>query len=297
MKPSYFSKRSIGDVKMKKWIVAILFMAIVLTLSACNNNDSEIVAETSAGNVTKDELYEAMKKNHGESVLQTLIYEKILSAKYDVTEDEVNAKLDELKNDLGASFELALMQYNLTEESLKNNLKLDLLIEKAAADKVEVTEEEIQEYYDNYTPEIHARHILVETKETADEVVEKLNAGEDFAKLAEEYSTDTGSATNGGDLGWFGPGKMVKEFEEAAYALDVNEISEPVESTYGFHIIQVLEKEEKQSLDEMRAKIEQEIRRTKLDNDTVTNILQQELKNANVKITDKDLKSILKNEE
>lgn len=63
--------------------------------------------------------------------------------------------------------------------------------------------------------------------------------------MAEEYSTDTASAANGGDLGWFGAGQMVAEFEEAAYALEVDEISDPVESQHGFHIIQVTDKKKK----------------------------------------------------
>jgi len=90
--------------------------------------------------------------------------------------------------------------------------------------------------------QIWARHILVATEEEAKAVIERLNNGEEFGALAAELSQDTGSGANGGDLGWFGKGAMVAPFEEAAYSLKIGEISEPVQSDFGWHIIQLIDR-------------------------------------------------------
>ncbi len=95
--------------------------------------------------------------------------------------------------------------------------------------------------------QVWARHILVADEAIAQVIIDKLKAGEDFAKLAQESSTDTGSAANGGDLGWFGKGAMVPEFEAAAFALEKtgDYTTTPVKSQFGYHIIQLIAKQER----------------------------------------------------
>lgn len=96
-----------------------------------------------------------------------------------------------------------------------------------------------------FDEQVWARHILVKTEDEAKAVLARLEAGEDFAKICAEVSLDTGSKETGGDLGWFSKGAMVKPFEDAAFALETGEYSQPVESNFGFHIIQVIGHENK----------------------------------------------------
>jgi peptidyl-prolyl cis-trans isomerase D len=88
--------------------------------------------------------------------------------------------------------------------------------------------------------QVWARHILVADEATAKDVLAQLATGADFGALAAQYSIDTGSKDKGGDVGWFARGKMVAEFETAAFSMKIGEISQPIKSTYGYHIIQVL---------------------------------------------------------
>jgi peptidyl-prolyl cis-trans isomerase C len=116
-----------------------------------------------------------------------------------------------------------------------------------------ITEAEIRARYDQEIAaqpainEVKARHILVKTKEEADAAVKRLDAGEKFEELANELTTDPSGKTTGGDLGWFGPGQMVPEFETAAFALEVGAYTKtPVQTQFGFHIIKVEDKRQKQ---------------------------------------------------
>lgn len=105
--------------------------------------------------------------------------------------------------------------------------------------------------------EVKARHILVETEEEALDIKEKLARGADFAELAQEFSKDPGTKGNGGSLGFFSRGQMVPKFEEAAFSIKPEEVSEPVQSRYGWHIIQVEEKRQKPlpAFDEVKGQI------------------------------------------
>jgi len=124
---------------------------------------------------------------------------------------------------------------SVTESTLRKMIETELIrnkIMEALTADLEAEEEQVW-----------ARHILVAEEEEAQQAIERLEAGEDFAALAEELSTDTGSGAQGGDLGWFGRGQMVSEFEEAAFGLEFGEVSAPVQSQFGWHIIQLLGRE------------------------------------------------------
>ncbi len=99
-------------------------------------------------------------------------------------------------------------------------------------------------------PQVHARHILTDTQADAQTAIDRIKNGEDFATVAQEMSKDTGSAQQGGDLGWFPRGQMVKPFEEVAFALPPGELSRPVKSDFGYHVIEVLEKGDRELSDD-----------------------------------------------
>lgn len=127
---------------------------------------------------------------------------------------------------------------NMNPEDLRRQVEADLLRDKlreAIAAEIETT-----------ALQANARHILVATEEEAQAAVERLTEGEDFADLAMELSTDTGSGANGGDLGWFSREAMVESFAEASFSQEVGTVGDPVESQFGWHIIEVLEREERE---------------------------------------------------
>ncbi|MGE0115265.1 MAG: peptidylprolyl isomerase [Steroidobacteraceae bacterium] len=133
----------------------------------------------------------------------------------------------------------AAMQLNLWRTNILSDAMVKQYIEQHP-----VTDAEVQSEYDTQIAamprEYHARHILVKTREEADALLKQLKGGADFAALAKKNSQDPGSASNGGDLGWFSPGSMVKEFGQAVAQLENGKITEaPVQTQYGFHIIKL----------------------------------------------------------
>lgn len=130
-----------------------------------------------------------------------------------------------------------------------------------------VTDEEVQAAYeakysaDNAQIEYDADHILVATEDEANAVNERLNNGEEFADLARELSTDTGSGANGGDLGWFTAAMMVEPFADAVAAMEPGTISDPVQSQFGWHVIKLNDtrRQAPPPLDAVREQIEGEL--------------------------------------
>jgi peptidyl-prolyl cis-trans isomerase C len=148
-------------------------------------------------------------------------------------------------------------------------IRQQLLITQFVKDKVEasVSDADVKARYDKevagFAPpeELRARHILVKTKEEAEDIIKQLNAGGDFAKLATEKSQDPGSAAKGGDLDYFSAGDMVAPFEEAAQKLQIGEYTkEPVQTQFGFHVIK-LEDRRKQKAPEFDT-VKDQIRQT-----------------------------------
>lgn len=208
------------------------------------------------------------------------------------------ARLSELRSQLA---EIRLLAQRARQEGLDRDPGLKLQVTyfplavlreallRELQRNTEVSSEEIQAYYQQHQDEfvqVSARHILFSTRPTQNphsgsepaqapdpeavrrralEVLQRVKAGEDFARLAEEFSDDPGSRQKGGDLGYFGRGQMVKPFEDAAFKLSPGQISDVVESPFGFHIIKVEDRRVAPLDQALREVIENRLRRDRLD--------------------------------
>ena len=269
----------------------VTYNALTKTYKVTSNmtNEQTIIATSTLGQIKQNDFYNKMKVSAGKQILGEMIVTQILESKYNVTEKEVTDELNIIKGQYGSNFENALKQSNMTEQSLKENIRLQLLQNKAKYD-VTVSDKEIADYYAMASKELNARHILVPDETTANQVIAELKKGATFATVAKKYSADPGSANNGGELGWFTVGMMVKEFNDAAYALPVKTISKPVKTQFGYHIIEVTDKRNVKDYGTLQQNKEN-IKATIVKEKGSLGIkIQQLMKEAKVDITDPDLK-------
>ncbi|NLY46612.1 MAG: foldase [Tissierella sp.] len=264
-----FSKRKFGLFAL----VIIIGISIVGCTSG-SGSDDEIVAKIGDMIITKSEFYDELVNQNGAQVLDVLVADKIMQAEVEkqgivVTDEEIEEDFEEMKGFYGTDEALnnELDNYGLTTEDVKRNIKSNLQIERLLEPYMDITDEEIAQHFEEnkagfgQEEQVKASHILVETEELALEVKAKIDAGEDFAELAKEYSTDEANSEQGGNLGYFAESKMVKEFSDVAFSLEVGEISDPVKTNFGYHIIKVEDKmEEKapvleENIDEIKSQL------------------------------------------
>lgn len=201
---------------------------------------------------------------------QMIITRNQLPQQYQQLPDEVlfNGVLDQLiqQQVLSESLDEEPARVTIAVENERRSLRAGEVINTIS--NAAVTDEAVESLYretivdQGPAREFNAAHILVETEEEAVEVLARLDDGAEFGALAEELSTDAGSGANGGDLGWFPTGAMVPAFEEAVLSLDEGEISDPVETQFGFHIITLKGERDATppALEEVRADLESELR-------------------------------------
>jgi peptidyl-prolyl cis-trans isomerase C len=196
-----------------------------------------------------------------ETVLRQFIQSMVIS---DLAKQKGFDRIPEIKNQL---------------QFFSDNFLANEYLKREVAQKVTVSDDEVKTYYDSHKDEfktqemVKARHILVrvenaasedekkKAKDKAEMYLKKIKDGEDFAKMAAEVSDDPGSKAKGGDLGFFPKGRMVKSFEDAAFALKPGETSGIVETQFGFHIIKVEDKKEPtiESFDAVKERIKQKL--------------------------------------
>ena len=222
---------------------------------------SQLQASLAASNFVTDaelENFVRLDKQTRDFASQTI---HIDTKSIDISDDELKAYYDEHKDQYMSPEQVVVEYVELRKESFFA--------------QAEASDEELQALYQkeiaNLAEQRRAAHILLEVNDKLSdeqakaklaEVAERLKQGEDFAKLAEEVSQDPGSASNGGDLGFAGPGVYDPEFEKSLYALKKDEVSAPVRSSFGWHLIKLLDVQapEVPSFDSLKAKLEREVK-------------------------------------
>ena len=219
-----------------------------------------------SGGITQPAAYQQIQGEVvGQLIVQELLWQEAQRRGLIVNDADVDEQLAKMKSgfDTDQAFLFKIKEGGFTEESYREDIRqqrsVQRLVSEGVLSSINVTDEEIKEFYDANIeqmkmPEaIHARHILVKPGDTEEaeqaardkiaEAQKKLEDGADFESIAIEYSEGP-SAPRGGDLGYFGRGQMVPEFEEAAFALQAGETSGVVETPFGLHIIIIEERRE-----------------------------------------------------
>lgn len=242
---------------------------------------SKVVAKVGSGEITEQELNEMMnayKQQTGKSevtdeerkmLLENLIENRLLRIEAGarnlvVTDEMLDQQMGFFFQQYGGEeqFKMLLQQQNISIDDIRENMKADLEGQLTARDEIDkklsVSDDDINGYYEEHKEHIktdesfRASHILIKTekddaKESAEKVLEEIKNGADFAEMAKEHS-DCPSKNSGGDLNFFGKGQMVPEFENAVVGMKVDEVSDLVETQFGYHIIKKTGHEEGKNL-------------------------------------------------
>ena len=284
---------------MKKKILGIIFTMVMIT--GCSkspkiSNGEEVIASVDGKEFTANELYNSMKDQYGTSILIEMI-DTYISEKEITDSDPASVYADSVISQYKAQFEQYGRNFNeelaaagfASEQDFKKVIMADYnkneVVKKYLAEKV--TDKEIEKYYkEEISEQLDVKHILVipdvkddatsEEKQKAEEaaynkaldLIKKLNDGADFEKLAKENSDDTATASNGGVINNVNKQDYVAEFYNAAYKLEEGKYTtEPVKSQYGYHIIYLVKKGEKESLDNLKDIIKNSIVDKKIEDD------------------------------
>lgn len=237
-------------------VAALGTAALCISLAACNSGSGGgNVASVNGQNITHAELDRklesspAAKQALTQMVQQTLLDQYAKDKKVDVSQAEIDKRETEIKAKYPpGQFDTMIKQQGYTEQDVQQILKGQIVLEKAVAPQVHVTEADIKAYFDknhavfDKPEQVKARHILVADLNTANQVVAKLKSGGSWDALAKQYSTDPSSKDKGGELGYFGRGQMVPQFQDAAFGAKVGQVVGPVKSPFGYHVIQVEDK-------------------------------------------------------
>jgi foldase protein PrsA len=233
-----------------KFAMAVALAAGVIATAGCAASKPVITVNGTA--VSKTDFDTKLENNTRASqpVLQQMV-DKLLIDQYasankiTASDPEIDAQMSKIEANFPAGqFEMVLKQQGLTVQDARDIVREQVLLKNAVDKDIKVSQPQIDAYLktnkiDMASPsQVRVRHILVKTQAEALKVEGLLKSGQDFAALAKQYSVDPSSKDKGGELPVFGPGQMVAPFQAAAFKLKVGQISPPVQSPFGWHIIQ-----------------------------------------------------------
>jgi foldase protein PrsA len=229
--------------------VGLASLLLGTTLAACSGG---AVAMVNGQPISRSDLDTRIENSQmGPQVLQEMVQEKLIaqyakSNNITVSDAQIDAKENQIKaNFPTGSWDEMLKARGLTEAEVREALREQLIIDQALANDVKVTPAQIKDYFDknhasfDKPEEVTARHILVQSPVLAAQIEADLKAGQSFTDLAKKYSTDPGTKDKGGELGPFRQGQMVPAFDKYAFSAPIGQISPPIKSPFGYHIIQV----------------------------------------------------------
>lgn len=291
----------------KKFKLTSIALLSTVALAACSTGSSDGSSAVATGDgveVTNEELQAELKSTYGNTVLQELIMEEVFVN--EVSDDRAK----ELKEEATTEVETLVATYGGEDEfntvlassgfsdreDYEHQVYYYKLMSESVSKYIEVTDEEIQITYDDYTPSFTVSHILVDDEKTANDLIAQLDDGADFAELATENSTDTASAEKGGSLGEVNADSRLDEtfFAAAQELAEGVYTTTPVETDYGYHIIKMDEKPEKGSLEDETEQLKESIIAEKLTDSTlVAGIVSDIMTAHNIDIKDDDLKTAL----
>ncbi|HEL1867055.1 TPA: peptidylprolyl isomerase PrsA [Streptococcus suis] len=293
----------------KKILAGAVTLFAAVTLAACSNAADKDIITMKGNTITVSEFYEKVKTNsQAQQVLLSMVISNVFENQYGdkVSAEEVNKEYDKKAEQLGASFNAALSSAGLTEESYKEQIRTNKLVEyavKQAAEK-ELTDENYKAAYDAYTPEVTARVIKLADEAKAKEVLAAAQAeGADFAQLAKDNSTDTTTKDNGGEVKFDSTSTTVPaEVQKAVFALDAGQVGASVISsvdmktyTTSYYVVKLDAKSEKSAKwEDYKDKLKEIILAQKQrDSSFVATVLKEALQKANVKVKDSAFQNLL----
>lgn len=282
----------------KKVMIGCAGALMCLSLAACGNKS---VATTNGGKITQTQFYNKMKNTtNGKQVLQQMILDKLLEKDYgsDVKNSQINAEINQYKEEYGSQFSMLLEQEGMTSSQLKQNMRSKLLLREAIKHNTDFSDSMLKKQFKSFEPKVSVDQILVGNKTQAETVEAKLKAGDSFKSLAKKYSKDTATKDSSGRLTPFdNTAKLSKAFKKAAFDLDNGQYTKtPVKTKYGYQIIKMVDKPTKGTYKDHTSDLENQITDKKMnDASVVKKVVSKVLRKGNVNIQDPDLKNILAN--